>query len=241
MPKLYCLSDVHGFYNEMREALDKAGFDPSDENSWLISCGDVWDRGSQPLEVMNYLMSLPRVILIKGNHSQLFKDCCQRGFPYMNDYSNGTFETICELGGEKYGRSFQECCIVAEQITKRFLDKEINYFETEHYVFCHSWVPVNCSDWRTAHQRDWDEAMWVNPLQIAMGGATIDKTIVSGHWHCSAGWAIEKGLPEFGDGACFEPYHYKDKLIMLDACTAYSHKVNVLVLEDEFMEENKSE
>lgn len=241
MPKFYVISDVHGFYNEMREALDKAGFDPNDENSWLISCGDVWDRGKQPLDVMNYLMSLPRVILIKGNHSQLFKDCCERGCPYMNDYSNGTVETICELGGEKYGRSFQECCIVAEQVTKRFLDKEINYFETKHYVFCHSWVPVNCGDWRTAHQREWDEAMWVNPLQMAIGGATIAKTICSGHWHSSAGWAMEKGLPEFGDGACFEPYYYKDKLIMLDACTAYSHKVNVLVLEDEFMEENKSE
>lgn len=235
----YVLSDVHGFYNEMRDALDKAGFDPNDENSWLISCGDVWDRGDQPLEVMNYLMSLPRAILISGNHSQLFKECCQRGFPYINDYSNGTYNTICKLGGEKYGHSFEECCIIAEQIAKQFLNKEINYFETERYVFCHSWVPVNCGDWRTAHQRDWDEAMWVNPLQMTMGGATIAKTICSGHWHSSAGWAIEKGLPEFGNGACFEPYHYKDKLIMLDACTAYSHKVNVIVIEDEFLEEGK--
>lgn len=33
MPKLYIISDVHGFYDEMRTALDKAGFDPTDENS----------------------------------------------------------------------------------------------------------------------------------------------------------------------------------------------------------------
>ena len=233
MPKFYVLSDVHGFYNEMREALDKAGFDPNDENSWLISCGDWFDRGNQPLEVMRYLMSLPRVILIKGNHSQLFKDCCERGFPYMNDYFNGTYNTICEFGGEKYGRSFDECCVIAEQVAKQILDKEINYFETEHYVFCHSWVPVNCADWRMAHQRDWDDAMWVNPLEMAMDGFCIEKTIVSGHWHCSAGWALEKGLPEFGDGACFNPYCYKDKLIMIDAATAISHKVNILVIEDE--------
>lgn len=233
MPKLYVLSDVHGFYDEMREALDKSGFDPNDENSWLISCGDWFDRGKQPLEVMHYLMSLPRAIFIKGNHSQLFKECCQRGFPYMNDYSNGTYNTICELGGEKYGRSFDECCIIAEQVAKQILDKEINYFETEHYVFCHSWVPVNCADWRMAHQRDWDDAMWVNPLEMAMDGFCIEKTIVSGHWHCSAGWALEKGLPEFGDGACFNPYCYKDKLIMIDAATAISHKVNILVIEDE--------
>lgn len=45
MAKLFCISDVHGFYNEMREALDNAGFDPNNEEHWLISLGDIWDRG----------------------------------------------------------------------------------------------------------------------------------------------------------------------------------------------------
>ena len=48
MPKFFVISDVHGFYNEMREALDEAGFDPNNENHLLISCGDNWDRGPQP-------------------------------------------------------------------------------------------------------------------------------------------------------------------------------------------------
>lgn len=239
MPKFYVISDVHGFADEMKEALDKAGFDSSDENSWLISCGDVWDRGSQPLEVMNYLQSLPRKVLVKGNHEQLILDLINRGYPLSHDWSNGTAQTILDLAPN--AGDWGVACSVAYYKIKDFIGSMVNYFETEHYVFCHSWVPVNCGDWRTAHQRDWDETMWVDPLQMAMGGATIAKTIVSGHWHSSAGWAIEKGLPEFSDGACFEPYHYRDKLIMLDACTAYSHKVNVLVLEDEFMEENKSE
>jgi hypothetical protein len=43
--------------------------------------------------------------------------------------------------------------------------------------------------------------------------------------------------PEFGEGADFSPYYYDDKLIAIDACTAYSGKVNVLVLEDDFLEE----
>ena len=85
MQKLYVISDVHGFYDEMRTALDKAGFDQTDENSWLISCGDVWDRGNKPREVMNYLLSLSRAVLISGNHSLLFKECCRRGFPYRYD------------------------------------------------------------------------------------------------------------------------------------------------------------
>lgn len=253
MPKLFVISDIHGHFKEMREALDSAEFDPNDENHWLISCGDHFDRGPHPAEVMRYLRSLPRKVLVKGNHESLIEECCQRGYPCSNDFSNGTFNTICELGGAAEGRSFDECCIIAEQRVKPFINSMVNYFETQNYVFCHSWVPVNCDDglpayytsnrkfskkddWRTAHQREWDDAMWMNPLEMAVNGFSIEKPIVCGHWHCSAGWAMQNGVFEFGDDAIFDPFYYEDKLIMIDACTAHTHKVNCLVLEDEFLE-----
>ena len=30
--KYFVISDVHGFYNEMKNALDEAGFEPNNEN-----------------------------------------------------------------------------------------------------------------------------------------------------------------------------------------------------------------
>ena len=39
--RYFVVTDVHGFYDEMIEALDIAGFDPNNENHWLISLGDV--------------------------------------------------------------------------------------------------------------------------------------------------------------------------------------------------------
>lgn len=257
MPKLFVVSDIHGFYNKLREALDAAGFDPENENHWLITCGDHWDRGPKPAAVMNYLMGLPRKVLCKGNHEQLFTDCIERGYACSHDYSNGTFDTICELGGADGGRSFEVCCMIAEQRAKPFFDSMVNYFETEHYVFCHSWIPVDCEDnlpywyrnnrkfikkedWRYAHQSEWDQAMWLNPLHMAMDGFGIEKSIVSGHWHCSYGHHVasiktDNWISEFDEDACFDPYYYEDNLIMIDACTAHTHKVNVLVLEDEFI------
>lgn len=254
MPKLFVISDIHGFYDEMVYALDKAGFDKNNQDHWVITCGDHFDRGPKPYHVMRYLMGLDRWVGIKGNHESLFNDCVERGYWGSHDMSNGTFDTICELGGAAEGRSFDECCVIAEQKVNLFFDKMTNYFETEQYVFCHSWIPVDCEgwnlsghskrykkyskkeDWRYAHQSEWDQAMWLNPLNMAMDGFGIEKTIVSGHWHCSTGWALEnKTFDEFGDKACFEPYYYKDKLIMIDGCTAYSGKVNVLVLEDDFV------
>ena len=57
MPKLFVISDVHSYFDEMLSALNEAGFDPNNEQHWLISCGDHWDRGLKPVEVMNYLMN----------------------------------------------------------------------------------------------------------------------------------------------------------------------------------------
>ena len=59
------------------------------------------------------------------------------------------------------------------------------------------------------------------------------KTIVCGHWHCSYGHReFEGNGSEFGEDADFSPYYGKG-IIVLDACTAVSGKVNVIVLEDE--------
>ena len=252
MPKFFCISDVHGFYNEMKAALNEAGFDPSNEDHWLISCGDNWDRGSQPYEVMQYLKSLPRKILVKGNHEQLFVDCCERGEAYSHDYSNGTFKTICDLGGFDFGYTFAECCDRALARTQMFLNSMVNYFETKNYIFCHGFIPVHCDDhfppyyrrgrkfrkmdnWREATQYQWDDAMWLNSYEMVDQGFGTDKTIIAGHWHASYGRYQRDEGPEFGEDADFSPFYYDDKLIMIDACTAYSGKVNCLVVEDDFI------
>ena len=42
---LYCVSDVHSFYDELMTALTKAGFDINNEEHIFVSCGDLLDRG----------------------------------------------------------------------------------------------------------------------------------------------------------------------------------------------------
>ena len=252
MPKLFCVSDVHGFYDELRAALDNAGFDPNNEQHTLIVCGDCFDRGPAPGEVMSYLMSLPRKILIKGNHEQLLVECCERGYPGSHDMSNGTFATINELGGAGSGYTFDECCMRTLARTHIFLDSMVNYFETKNYVFCHGFIPVNCNDhlppyyrrnrsyskmenWRDASQYQWDDAAWLCSFDMIEQGFGIEKCIVAGHFHASYGRHMAEGAQEFGLDADFSPFNYNNKLIMIDGCTAHTRKVNVLVLEDEFI------
>lgn len=249
--KFFVTSDIHSYYDEFKKSLDEAGFDENNEEHWLVVCGDYFDRGTQPKSVMKYLMDLPRKILIKGNHEQLLVDCCNRGEAYSHDISNGTADTIWRLG---YGEDFYEMCDYTMKRVRLFFKSMVNYFETENYIFVHSWVPLISKDglpahytrnrtfefnpnWRTASQKEWDAATWGNPFDVAAKGLNqTGKTIVFGHWHCSTGWAQAEGRSEFDVDAKFDPY-YGDGFIAVDACTAYSKQVNVIVLEDDFLEE----
>lgn len=57
--------------------------------------------------------------------------------------------------------------------------------------------------------------------------------IMCGHWHCSWGHKyIHNDGQDFGKGANFEPF-IDTGICALDACTAYSRKVNCVVLEEE--------
>ena len=251
MPKLFVVSDIHGFYDELRIALDNAGFDAENEEHWLITCGDHFDRGSAPAEVMKYLMNLPRKVLVKGNHEQLLLDCCNRGAWYSHDISNGTYKTICDLGGADEGFPFEVCCIRTLGKTSTFIDEMVNYFETENYIFVHGWLPVDgwcqapyrknkhfvvMDNFREATQKQWDEAMWLCGPDMALDGYNnTGKTVVFGHWHTSYLWSFKDGVSEFGDDAKFDIFYGND-FIALDACTAHTGKVNVLVIEDNFLQ-----
>lgn len=252
MPKFFVVSDIHSFYTLFKEALDKAGFDETNEDHWLISCGDAFDRGEESERVLNYLMSLKRKVLVKGNHDILLKDCCNRGFAYTNDHYNGTINTIFQLGKiDSIGDFTLGCQRTMEKLTD-YYKTLVNYFETEKYIFVHSWIPVKLEytdkmpyiskksymkDWRNGNDVEWEESMWYNPFMMWQGGLNkTSKTIVFGHWHCSAGHSLEsKGaFSEFNEDAVWEPF-VKDDIISIDACTAHSNKVNVVVLEDNFI------
>jgi serine/threonine protein phosphatase 1 len=254
--KLFVVSDVHSFYSELKVALEKAGFDENNENHWLISCGDAFDRGEESVDMLHYLMSLERKILIRGNHDLLLEDCCKREFAWGHDISNGTAKTINDIGGVEAGNDFDKCCKITLMKTQAYRDMLINYFETKNYIFVHSWIPtitgydkttnrpwykVNeyYEDWRTAPSSEWENAMWENPFLNAFDGLNkTGKTIVFGHWHCSTGYATDsKGeFSEFGMNACWDIYKNEThNIIGIDRCTAYTKEVNVLVVEDDFL------
>lgn len=249
MPRFYIISDIHGFYDELRKALDDAGFDENNEDHWLIGAGDYLDRGRQPQEVINYLQSLPRKILIKGNHEKLILECLKRGWPESYDFHNGTFQTILDLA--PHAMDFDEACNEAYYKVKKFINSMVNYVELKEHIIVHSFIPLvkldnlpkyytknrkydKMGDWRNATEEEWDEARWGNPFQLADMGMLPDKTLVFGHWSVEHKCAQDEGREEFDENAKFEPY-YGNGYIGLDCTTAYSKKCGIVVIEDEFI------
>lgn len=83
-------------------ALKENGFEVNNPNHILIICGDIFDRGTKPLDVYNFIRELPkeRRILVRGNHETLLQELVIRGYELSHDVHNGTFDTLCYIAKE---------------------------------------------------------------------------------------------------------------------------------------------
>lgn len=239
--KYFVSGDIHGFYDVWQNALKDKGFNLDNPEHKIILCGDLFDRGSQPKEIIDFVLKhKDKVILIRGNHEDLMEQMIERNSSDYGDLCNGTAQTIVDLYPEWQISEFDLKKIAKETRLLEVLDMCVDYYETKHYIFVHGWIPIveNCylydSNWRTARKERWEKARWANPVEMYRYEIyEPNKTIVCGHWHCSALWheLNPNQYEEFGDKANFEPFITKN-MIAIDACTTYSHKVNVVVLED---------
>ena len=140
---------------------------------------------------------------------------------------------------------------------KNLIKDALNYYETEKYVFVHGWIPVKTireetyfhneeiayiPDWRDLPEDSplWDKATWVGyPLAQENNCYEPGKIIVCGHWHSSDYNSIKDGTEPFPPRSStdsdwkhvFRPA-VDEHFIAIDACTAYSGLINILVFEE---------
>ncbi len=68
---IYVMSDLHGGYDKYLAMLKKINFSDDDE---LYILGDVVDRGSKPVEILQDMSMRPNVFPIMGNHDKMAID-----------------------------------------------------------------------------------------------------------------------------------------------------------------------
>ena len=247
--KYFVTADIHGFYDEFISALYTAGFDIGNPDHVLISLGDALDRGKQPKEVLEFIMALPssRRICIMGNHELLMEHLLKRGHATAYDKTNGTIDSVLKLTGEYVVTPVALQKMRINHLWMQYYHSCQFYAEIGDYIFTHGWIPTEerfdkwgnfmTSDkydpnWREASSRSWEEATWSNGMLLWKKGVREPgKTIFCGHWHVSWGHAVLHGdgveFPdEEGEIVHFTPF-IDEGIVALDACTAYSHQVNI--------------
>ena len=251
MKKLFIFSDIHSYYDEFMESLNRAGFDIDNPDHVIISLGDLCDRGPDSIKALEFVNSIPnnRKILIIGNHELLMEDIISRGYYMEHDKHNRTNLTVQQLT-----KSYTKDGISKmrnNRLWKNYKKEWRFYFELDKYIFVHGYIPSGRYDsygqilayeydenWRDAGKREWLGATWTNGMAAWQHGIKEEgKTIFCGHWHSSWGhhYLHNDGV-EFpdkeGDIARFDPF-IDDGIIAIDACTALTGMVNVYVLDIE--------
>lgn len=258
--KYYVMADVHGFCSLLRATLEEKGFFKDEDPRKLILLGDLFDRGGEAVEMQDFVLGLmerDEVILVRGNHEDCITELADNFLSYLfggdlkhtHHYVNGTLDTAAQLTGFDLP-SMREApySFVAELRSTPYFRKIIpatkDYFETENYIFTHGWIPcvrtgayeryryAPVDDWRNADKDLWEAARWYNGMD-AVRYVRADKTVVCGHRTASYGHSkYERKGSEFGADADYGPY-YSDGIVAIDACTAYSGKMNCIIIEDE--------
>ena len=62
----YAIGDIQGCYDELQALLKKINFDPDKDELWLV--GDLVNRGPKSLQVLEFIIDLPKVKAVLGNH-----------------------------------------------------------------------------------------------------------------------------------------------------------------------------
>lgn len=240
--RYFIVSDIHGFYKELIKELKKNKFNKNKDT--LISLGDNFDRGKFNWDVYKFLLNLPHVILIRGNHEDLLQEAIDTLNIQPRDYRNGTVDTIKEIakhyikdpmGIIEYAFSLKNTSFYS-WLSNEKLWKDS--FTLGNIILTHSTLPLNNESWK--------DARWGVPyLWYDKNKDKINNTVICGHFATEyfkeyfeakkenkLDTFTFKSLNNETKNTWFSnPFKY-EKIIGIDACTALTHKLNVLIIDD---------
>lgn len=241
------ISDVHGQYIKMRDALSEVGFDMQKDT--IVSVGDPFDRGPDSKEVLDFLLSCPNRILIFGNHdARLWQLVVKPWDITAADFANGITATLDSFAPELQGYS------TTDKLNRILTMKELNqYFkecvwaiEFKDLIATHAWLPYVkwlkeyslVNNWREITEQDvWFETSWANSKALALQNQYPDKRLLIGHWwgfDLAEALGGEKRLDRKKEWVNAKPY-ISEKLIAIDGCSNYlkGGRVNAYVYESD--------
>ena len=191
--KRYALSDIHGCYEALMDAMKKIDLSSGNE---VVFLGDYIDRGKDSYKVLQYIYDLQKqypnqVIVLKGNHERYLE-----GYLFGNDewlifmdYDLNTTKTFIP---EKEFEEMEQIFLHADRDTiqnmirnsllthhKELFEwmKELPYYyETNKQIFVHAGIDEEAgSMWKELTEKNW----FLEKMPATFG--KFEKDIIAGH------------------------------------------------------------
>lgn len=248
----FVFADPHGNYEALITAITEMGYDASNPQHQLIGCGDYFGRAARSnsdcVNIWQYLTSphhANKPICIRGNHESILIDAIERRQLTETDIYNGEHNTFASFLGRypnqvkrDYYLQFDAAKVMIGFGFYDWLKSLPWYFETEHYIFTHGFVPLQWfgKKWKLSDLCDWEwnTASWARTpdyiLTLDQTHTKVDKTVVFGHWRAKELNERFAGKWEEVDGDIY--VDKERRLIGIDTTTALSYKVGCIVIED---------
>ena len=232
----FIISDIHGHYNEMIDSLKLNNYDKNNNTHHLLVLGDMFDRGNQSKEVLEYMYKLKlenKVSIVLGNHESFLIEFLDGNYSraLFNMKFNGFAKTLESLSGEKLTLE-DDLYEVNFKIKEKyiylynFLKSMPVFIEIKDYIFVHGGVKHGTKNWKENSHRDF---IWGRESQFKI---VPGKTVVCGHERVSTIRYPKKDQKKLfiSNPEAFDILE-SDGKIHIDAYVEISKKINVLKLE----------
>lgn len=199
--RTFALGDVHGQIFQLEDVLVKSGFNFNEDK--LIFLGDVVDRGEQPFECIDLLISIKNLLPIAGNHDL--------------NFLNWTTIGDDVFGGNHGSQITQFIWNIMDEADRQYYLQ--NYFYrmrafavVNNRLFVHGGIdtkkPVPEQD---IHNLAWNRSMWEKAVTTSKKVTTLEqyREIYIGHtpttyydvtvpMNCNGIWNIDTGCGKEG-------------------------------------------
>lgn len=217
----FVMSDVHGHYDRYLAFLQHAKFDAHDT---LYIIGDVLDRGSAAIPLLQDIMKRKNVILLKGNHELML-------LPILNELMYQSKETqaqiieeelsIAQIGQEETLRDF--CRLSSKE------QNEITYYLSQLPLYAE--IQVNGSNYILVHAGlpDFSDMPleFYEENELLFGPHDFDIN----HYHDGSRIIVGHLPTQFISGAIPHQIYHVNDTIAIDCGCGFGGRLGVLCLD----------
>jgi len=215
----YVMADIHGHFDKYKKMLEKIQFSDSDT---LYVLGDVVDRGSEGLKILQDMMLRVNVIPILGNHEYMASNCLTW---LMREVTEESIDNIDEerlrgitewmsVGGDKTIEEFRKLSMEDREDILDYLSEfelyEVVHANGETFILVHAGLDNFASD-RDLYDYNLSELIF-NKADYEKEYFT-DKYLVTGH------------VPTMGE------IMEKNRHIVIDCGAGYGGKLGCICLD----------